>query len=98
MSKTSDIDTILTGDPVEAMEAAKRLISKNERRQIDRLMSIAAHRHNPLWSRIAAIYTLGFIDEAAVSLNTLRSLAYDRTEHALVIEHAREAMDNLSYE
>jgi hypothetical protein len=90
----NDLDAILIGDPVEAMEAAKRLVKQNDATDVTTLLTIATCKTMRLWSRIAAIWTLGFIDEDAVSVAALRRIQQDQSEDVRIREHAAEALDD----
>jgi len=92
---STDLDIILMGEPVEAMEAAKRLIAKNDQAHVETLIPIVKNKRAPLWSRIAAIYTLGFIDLDAVAVPTLRAIGGDYNESEMIRDHALEALEHL---
>lgn len=91
----NDIDAILIGEPVEAMEAAKRLIAQHDIRHVETLITIASNKSLRLWSRIAAIYTLGFIDDDGASRSALGRIGRDKSEPAQVKSHALEALENV---
>jgi len=91
-----EIDAIFAGEPIEAMEAAKRLIHRHTATQLEVLIVIAGNKTLPIWSRIAAIYTLGFIDEDANSATVLRRIRYDLTERPEIRDHAAEALDQIA--
>lgn len=85
---------LFTGDPVEDMEIAKHLIARYPDVDIAFLGAIAADRQQPESARIAAIYTLGFTDDARVSQAVLSRIASDVTEPEEVRDHAAEALNS----
>ena len=68
----NDLDEILTGEPIETMEAAKRIIQQYP---IDLaiFISLATNKGMRLWTRTASIWLLGFVDDQGVSLSALGS-------------------------
>ena len=74
-----DLDLMLAGDPVEAMEAAKRLIVAETMEPVG-LSRIAADKKNKSGGRVAAIYALGFLDDATVL--------------ALAVRRSRQTLDD----
>lgn len=89
-------NTIFTGDPVEDMEIAKRLIGKYPNVDLRSLILIAANRTEAPWVRIAAIYTLGFTDDKGLSKTVLTRIIADDAEPANVKDHAVEALDSIT--
>jgi len=69
---------ILAGDPVEAIEAAKRLIADDI---VDGapLAKVATNKKNRPWARIAAIYALGFADDESTAGLVLTDIVGDVT-------------------
>lgn len=81
-----------SGDPVEDIEIAKRLIARYPDVDVGNLIRIAADQALPDCSRVAAIYTLGFVDDNARSRATLSQIAANKNEPASIIDHASEAL------
>jgi HEAT repeat protein len=88
--------SIFTGEPVEDMEIAKRLIGQFPRVDYASLMAIAADQRQPQSARIAAIYTLGLTDEKRQSQATLRHISGNPREPADVRDHAAEALESIT--
>jgi hypothetical protein len=65
---------LFTGDPVEDVEIAKRLIARYPDVDIAALMAIADDQTQPQSARFAAIYTLGFTDAAGPPGRSCRGL------------------------
>jgi|ERR1035437_60435 HEAT repeat protein len=97
---TSELNTIrlllrmLTGDPIEAMESAKKLIGSKVHVQPVLLEQIASEKKYKKWSRIAAIYVLGFLNHKT-STAVLSSILRDRLDNPQIRAHAAEALGNL---
>lgn len=91
----TDIDVILAGEPVEAMEAAKRLAAQNNPHHIPTLVAIAANKGLPMWPRIAALWTLGLTDDDRVSVPALKRIIADEKEGEQIKDYANEALDHL---
>jgi hypothetical protein len=85
---------ILTGDPVLAIESAKKLVSGRERIEDSLLFEIAKNRLYKKWSRIAVIYVLGFTGNRT-SVPILIRILKDQTENSVLRAHAAEALGNL---
>ena len=85
---------MLTGDPVEAMESAKKLIGSKVPPESALLEQIASERKYKKWSRIAAVYTLGVLSSRA-SVETLISILRDGSDDPQVRAHAAEALGNI---
>ena len=77
-------------DPVEAMEFAKQIIAGKQDTDEQALLEIALLKTNPKWTRIAAIYALGFVGSRDGSVPRLRCILQDDDPH--VRDHAREAL------
>ncbi len=86
---------IFTGEPIEDMEIAKRLIGKYPDVDFASLMAIARDRTQPQSARIAAIYTLGLTDERRRSQAILQHISGDPREPTEVRDHAAEALESL---
>jgi hypothetical protein len=87
---------MFTGEPVEDMEIAKRLIGQYPHVDFASLMAIASDRTQPLSARIAAIYTLGFTDERRQSQVILGRISGNPSEPAVVRDYAAEALESLA--
>ena len=90
----NDFAAILTGKPVEAMEAAKRIIQQYP---IDPaiFISLATNKGMRLWTRTAAIWLLGFVDDQGVSLSELERIVQDPNEAEQIRDHAAEAVGHI---
>jgi HEAT repeat protein len=89
-----DIQRILSSDRIEAMEAAKR-ISGDIASSTD-LAAIATDKTNSEWSRVAATYALGSINDH-VSGAALVSILRDRSENEECRAHAAEALAHVRH-
>jgi HEAT repeat protein len=89
-----DLDLMLAGDPVEAMEAAKRLIVAETMDPVG-LSRIAADKKNKSGGRVAAIYALGFLDDAAVARPVLADILADPSDDEECRAHAAEALGHV---
>jgi hypothetical protein len=87
---------IFSGDPVEDMEIAKRLIGKHPNVDVHQLLSIATDKTQPQSARIAAIYTLGFTDDAGMSRMALTQIVSNTGETSDIKDHAAEALENIT--
>ena len=85
---------IFPDDPVEAMETAKAIIGGQVHADSAELIAIAQDRSQPKWSRIAAIYTLGFTG-ARNGTAPLRGILGDTQNDAELRSYAAEALGNL---
>jgi hypothetical protein len=100
LMKTAKLNTdrtllrMLTGDPTEAMESAKKLIGSKVPPEPALLEQIASERRYKRWSRIAAVYTLGFLSSKP-SVDTLMSILRDGSDDPRVRAHAAEALGNI---
>jgi HEAT repeat protein len=86
--------TLLQGSPAVAMEVAKAIIGDKIKVDHNLLADIAADKSIPKWSRIAAIYALGFVAGDGFTVS-LRKILADDTDDAIVRGHAAEALGNL---
>src|SRR5207244_13368292 len=86
-----EIDVILAGDPIEAIEAAKRLISADA---IDAsaLTAVAVNKKNKTAARVAAIYALSFSDGDAIAAPAPADLVPDRHDDEERRAHHAEAL------
>ena len=85
---------MLTGDPVEAMESAKEVIGLGTRVNPMLLKDIASNKIYKKWSRIAAVYALGFLAHKA-STSALIRILQDQRENTQLRGHAAEALGNM---
>jgi hypothetical protein len=85
---------ILTGDPVDAMESAKKIVGGTLSVDVSILVEIVRNRQYRSWSRIAAIYALGFLNEPSCA-RILISVMGSRDESSEVRSHAAEALGNM---
>jgi HEAT repeat protein len=85
---------IVTGNPVDAMEAAKEIIRSRKPPSTVWLEEIAGNTSCRKWSRIAAVHALGFLGSKATSPVLIRILQSAR-EHPQLRAHAAEALGNL---
>jgi len=85
---------ILAGDPVEAIEAAKRLIADDI---VDGapLAKVATNKKNRPWARIAVIYALGFADDESTAGLVLTDIVGDRDDIEECRARAAEALGHL---
>ena len=91
---TDDYDLILTGDAIDAIEAAKRLISADVMDEA-RLRDIALNRKNQESNRVAAIYALGFANDEQIAGDALLNIVADRDDTEQSRAHAAEALAHL---
>ncbi|MHB8217050.1 MAG: HEAT repeat domain-containing protein [Candidatus Sulfotelmatobacter sp.] len=85
---------LLTGDSTQAMESAKKMISIGARVDPAFLAAIASNSLLRQWSRIAAIYVLGF-QIGAPGSDVLISILKNREESTQIRAHAAEALGNM---
>lgn len=90
-----NIEIILNGDPLGAIEAAKRVILTGTA-DLDKLISIAIDKDKATWSRIAAIYALGFRDDERTGEALVNILA-DRDDNEECRAHAAEALAHVRH-
>ncbi len=88
--------TIFSGEPVEDMEIAKRLIAQHPNLDFRALTAIAADQTQSRSARIAAIYTLGFTDDDGRSISALMRIVGNGDEPDDVKDHAAEALQSLT--
>lgn len=88
------IAAICLGEPREAMEAAKYLISKPDMDYSTSLEMILANKKAKPWSRIASSYVLG-LSNRKKSVGVLIDVLSDRTNSIQLRSHAAEALGNL---
>jgi len=87
---------LLTGDPVDAMEAAKEIISHEEAVAPVLLLEVAVNRKYKLWSRVAAVYSVGLLGFRRGGA-ALTELLAAHTESAVLRSHVAEALGNMGY-
>src|SRR5260370_497409 len=89
-----DHDVILAGDPIESIEAAKRLIAADA---VDaaKLRDIAVNRKNKTSARVAAIYAVGFSDDPSMAGPALKDIAANPNDDEECRAHAAEALAHL---
>jgi HEAT repeat protein len=85
---------IRDGKPVEAMEAAKYIDLNNIPVNILDLERIARRRHSRKWTRIAAMYVLGWRGDRSV-VPTLMGILENPNESSAIRDNAAEALGNL---
>ena len=89
-----DIDLLIGGDPLEAMEAAKRLIIADAVDPAE-LSRLAADRTKKPGARVAAIYALGFADDASIAGPILTEIMADPNDDVECRAHAAEALGHI---
>lgn len=100
MNRQIDISAVrlltrmLTGDPVESMESAKGMIGMPAAGLHKVLVDVIPDKRYSKWSRIAAIYVLGFSGKRTYTPILIRILN-DATEPSQIRDHAAEALGNL---
>jgi HEAT repeat protein len=85
------------GDATESMESAKKLIGSKVRVPPALLDQIASKKQYRRWSRIAAVYAIGFLNYK-VSVGVLVSILGDGSDDVQVRAHAAEALGNIGDE
>jgi hypothetical protein len=92
-----DLEIMQDPDQIEAMEAAKRLISyeTGSLDLIERLLEIAESPVARPWARVCAVYAIGYVDDDAVSAMRLENLKSDPTVDDEIIDYIEEALDNM---
>jgi HEAT repeat protein len=85
---------LVAGSPVEAMEAAKRLIVSRQPSLLGLLLEIAGRGDYKKWARIGAIYTLGLLGNRRCVPFLIRVLG-NEAEPRSIRSHAAEALGNL---
>ena len=86
---------ILAGDPIQAMESAKKVIGGKVNINPFLLAEIASNKTYRRWSRIAAIYALGFVNHKPSAQALIRILG-SRDEDSRLKDHAAEALGNMN--
>lgn len=82
LEQDNDLDFIRDGNPIEAMDAAYRIINYQfpvDQRLIDELHEIATDPKESLWARISSIHALSFLDHNRVVTEVL-PVTTDETE------------------
>jgi HEAT repeat protein len=85
---------LLSGDAVQCMETAKKIIAGGLAIAPAELVEIARAKAQGKWPRIAAIYALGLVGGDEVS-PTIRAILADSENDEDVRSHAAEALGNL---
>jgi len=85
---------MLDGSPNGAMEAAKKVIAGKVRIDPALLAEIASSGCYKKWSRIAAIYVLGLLNDKRCVPELMRVLG-SRKEDSNLRDHAAEALGNI---
>jgi HEAT repeat protein len=87
------LQTVQSGQPVDAFEAAKWLISIRNRIRGDSLAEIASNKGWKPINRVAAIYVIGFLGKnGRETVPTLISILNDQHENTKVRSEAAEAL------
>jgi HEAT repeat protein len=100
MNRPIDISAVklltrmLTGDPVESIESAKGMIGISASGLDEILIDVILDKRYSKWSRIAAIYVLGFSGKRTYT-SALVGILNDVTEPTQIRDHAAEALGNL---
>jgi HEAT repeat protein len=85
---------LLTGDPIEAMEAAKKIIGRSATVAPVLLLEVAQNKKYKMWSRIGAVYALGFLG-LKLSVPRLIRILEESGEPLTLRCHAAEALGNV---
>jgi hypothetical protein len=85
---------LLTGDPVEAIEAAKKIIVRSGTLAPVLLLEVAQNEKYKMWSRIAAVYALGFLG-VKLSVPRLIHILEESREPLTLRCHTAEALGNV---
>jgi len=94
MDPVGALEPIIRGDPIEAMETAKQIIGHKLEVDPTLLESISLDPLANEWSRISAIYALGFIGDKSIVPSLVRVLS-DPNEFLEIRTHAAEALGNI---
>jgi HEAT repeat protein len=94
MDPVGALGPIIRGDPIEAMETAKQIIGHKLEVDPAILESISLDTLANKWSRISAIYVLGFLGDKSVVPSLVRVLS-DPVELLEIRTHAAEALGNI---
>ena len=90
----ASLSPMISGDPVEAMEIAKQIVGGDIPVAPRVLGPIAADGQQPKWTRIAAIYALGFLGNRNF-LPELRAILSDAKIDGEIRSYAAEALGNI---
>jgi hypothetical protein len=85
---------LLTGDPIEAMEAAKEIIGGKGVLSPTLILEVAKSEKYRIWSRVGAVYALGFLGFRPSVPSLMRVLQNSREPLSLRC-HAAEALGNM---
>jgi HEAT repeat protein len=86
--------SLFSDDPIESMEAAKKIIGGHVKADPVELAQIAEDKGLTKWPRISAIYTLGFTGEEKFA-PLLRGILADAGNDADIRSYAAEALGNI---
>jgi HEAT repeat protein len=89
------IRSLLSDDPVESMETAKKIIGGDAALDNISLSKIAEDKSVGKWPRISAIYALGFAPGASDYASTFRRILSDEREDPDIRSHAAEALGTI---
>jgi HEAT repeat protein len=95
MDRETAFRSLTSGDPVENMETAKKVIGGDADIDNVTLSKVAENKSLGKWPRIAAIYALGFAAGAAGYAGLFRRILSDEREDPEIRSHAAEALGNL---
>src|ERR1700693_2154338 len=95
MDPNTTIRFLLSDDPVESMETAKKIIGGTAALDNVSLSKIAGDKDIGKWPRIAAIYALGFAPGAGDYAPTFRRILSDEKEDPEIRSHAAEALGTI---
>ena len=95
MADTLNPFSLINSDPITSMEIAKQIISRKIFANPNDLIKIASNRDFNKWSRIAAIYTLGFSDDDKQIREVIRRILEDVRDNIDIRAHAAEALGNM---
>jgi|ERR1700733_3860632 HEAT repeat protein len=93
----ASLSRMMGGDPIEAMEIAKQIVGGDIPVVPRVLGQIAANGLQPKWTRIAAIYSLGFLGNRNF-LPELRDILSDNKIDDEIRSYAAEALGNIGDE
>ncbi len=84
---------LLTGDPVESMEAAKDIVGRKGVLAPALLLEVAMNKKYRTWSRVGAVYAMGFLGFKSSVPGLIRILEESKEPLSLRC-HAAEAIGN----
>jgi HEAT repeat protein len=92
--KRSPNMSLLSKDPIESMETAKKIISGKIKANPTELVTIASDGNIPVWSRISAIYAMGLLADKKFA-PALRKILSNTGNGDDIRSHAAEAIGNI---